>query len=39
MNRYDEGGIDGPLDNRLESNQETMHGITGWDWIIHAISK
>ena len=24
---------------RLELNQETMCGITGWDWIINAVSK
>lgn len=24
---------------RLESDQETMHSITGWDWIINAVSK
>ncbi|SFE97052.1 hypothetical protein SAMN05428977_103926, partial [Nitrosomonas sp. Nm166] len=23
----------------LESNQETMRGITGWDWIINAVPK
>lgn len=23
----------------LESNQETMRSITGWDWIINAVSK
>ncbi|SFE90849.1 hypothetical protein SAMN05428977_103540 [Nitrosomonas sp. Nm166] len=23
----------------LESNQETMRSITGWDWIINAVPK
>ena len=23
----------------LESNQETMHSIAGWEWIINAVSK